>query len=601
MNNKSSHVIVAIIVGTLLVLLLYSSINNKSQLSVSKNRVDLDSGNHLAMGTFARIIVVAADLKTAQKCIKAGFEQIQNVDELMSDYKSDSEISRLNRHGSKRAVKLSEATYEVLEKSIEFSKLTYGAFDVTVGPLVDLWRRAAEANSVPSDKELDIAAGKVGYEKLILDPNKSCVRFATDGMRIDLGGIAKGYAVDKAIQAMQKNGAFGGMVDIGGDICCFGEPPRGKSKWVIGLQDPSEIKESAGIGGGRLLLTLELTDRAVATSGDYQQFTLIKGERHSHIIDRDKRKDMQELSSVTIIAENATDADALATAVSVMGQKKGLELVESLYNTEAILIPAGPKQKLVHTTGSKQYISQIIADGLMDTKIDKTKQTASGGDMYKKYKLARASESPKLEGDWDGQIWDNVEAIDIKHYMGDEPEHKPRTQARLLYDDDFIYVIFRVEDKYVRAVARNYHDSVYQDSCVEFFFSPGEDTSIGYFNIETNCGGTMLFHYQSVPGAKVPVSESDCDKVNIFHSEPKIVEPEKKQPTVWLVEYRVPIDVLEKYCSSVTRPRPGICWRANFYKCADKTSHPHWLTWSVIDNPQPNFHLPQFFGTLEFR
>lgn len=601
MNKKSSHVTVAIIVGVLLILMLYSSINNKSQLDTSKNRVDLDSGNRLVMGTFARIVVVATDSSTAQKCIKAAFEQIQNVDRLMSDYKSDSEISELNQYGFERAVRLSKSTYEVLERSIRFSRLTAGAFDITVGPLVDLWRRAAEANSVPSDDQLAAAAGKVGYEKLILDPDKTSVRFATEGMRVDLGGIAKGFAVDKAIQTMQKDGALGAMVDIGGDIRCFGAPPRGKSKWVIGLQDPNEIKAAAGIGGGRLLLTLELKDGAVATSGDYQQFTLIEGKRHSHIIDRNSHKGAQDLSSVTIIAETATDADALATAVSVMGQKKGLELIESLDKTEAILIPAGPKQQLVQTEASKQYISQIIAEDLMNMAIDKTKRTVAGGDMYKKYQVARATEPPKLDGNWDGEIWGNVEAIDIKHYMGDEPEHKPRTQAKLLYDDEFIYVIFRVEDKFVRAVAINYHDSVYQDSCVEFFFSPGDDTSIGYFNIEMNCGGTMLFHYQSVPGAKVPISDSDCDKVKIFHSEPKIVEPEKKQPTIWVVEYRVPIDVLKKYCSSVTRPRPGVCWWANFYKCADKTSHPHWLTWSVVDNPQPNFHLPQFFGTLEFK
>ena len=111
----------------------------------------------------------------------------------------------------------------------------------------------------------------------------------------------------------------------------------------------------------------------------------------------------------------------------------------------------------------------------------------------------------------------------------------------------------------------------------------------------------MLFHYQPASGVgTTAVSNSDCNKVKIFHSEPKIVEPEKQKPTTWVIEYRVPIDVLEKYCL-VTRPAPGVSWKANFYKCADKTSHPHWLTWSVVDYSRPNFHLPEFFGTLEFK
>lgn len=217
------------------------------------------------------------------------------------------------------------------------------------------------------------------------------------------------------------------------------------------------------------------------------------------------------------------------------------------------------------------------------------------------YQILRADEPIVPDGNWAGPAWENIAAIDIKHYMGDEPEHKPRTQAKLLYDDDFLYVIFRVEDRYIRAVARGYHSNVCLDSCVEFFFTPGADISLGYFNVEINCSGTMLFHYQIAPATNVtPLSKSECDRVSIFHSEPEFVEPEKQQPTVWIIEYRLPVDILKKYCP-VTRPAAGVLWLVNFYKCADHTSHPHWLSWSVVDYPRPNFHLPEFFGTLEFK
>jgi len=594
--RKSHHrILFETIIGLGLVLVVFYFVGLRNKSIWPAGRVDVDSGHRLVMGTFARIVAVAADSETAERCIETAFAEITRVDKLMSDYKSDSEISQVNRDGFKRAVKVSKSTYEVLQRSVEFSKLTDGAFDVTVGPLVDLWRSAGRTNSVPGNNELNAARSRVGYEKLTLDANKMSVRFTVDGMRLDLGGIAKGYAVDKAIEAMQKCGATGGMVDIGGDIRCFGTPPQGKEHWLIGLQDPS--KAEGDIGVGRILLKLKLVNRAVATSGDYQQFTVIEGKRHSHIIDRNTAAGTKGLSSVTIIADNATDTDALATAVSVMGLEKGLKLIESLADTEAILISSEPQYQFVQTKGAQQYISGKLGG----TESDKTKRTTKGEKMTKRYEVLRTSEPPKLDGNWTGGVWADVKALDVNNYMGTEPDHKPKTQARLLYDDRFIYVIFRVEDRFVRAVAQNYQGSVYEDSCVEFFFTPANDISLGYFNVEINCGGTMLFHYQPAAGTNiVSIRDSDCDRVEIFHSEPKIVEPEKQEPTTWVIEYRLPIDILEKYCS-VTKPAPGILWRANFYKCADKTSHPHWLTWSVIDWPEPDFHRPQFFGTLEFK
>ncbi len=360
MNKRNVRIAIGIIVGVCLVAAL---------CFWPEGRVEADSGYRLVMGTFARVVAVAADSSTAKECIDAALAEIDEVDELMSDYKSDSEITEVNRDAAEREVKVSESTYEVLQRSVEYSKLTGGAFDVTVGPLVDLWRSAAEANSTPSDAELREARSKVGYEKLILDVNEMSVRFAVEGMRIDLGGIAKGYAIDRAIEAMQKSGAAGGMVDIGGDIRCFGVAPAARDSWLVGLQDPGKAVE--GIGGSALLLKLKLVSGAVATSGDYQQFILIEGKRHSHIIDRKTAAGAQGLSSVTIIANNATDADALATAVSVMGAEKGLALIETIPETEAILIPAAegmtsqprpvPSEvegyQLIKTSGAEKYIN----------------------------------------------------------------------------------------------------------------------------------------------------------------------------------------------------------------------------------------------------
>ena len=220
--------------------------------------------------------------------------------------------------------------------------------------------------------------------------------------------------------------------------------------------------------------------------------------------------------------------------------------------------------------------------------------------MYKKYQVAKASGSVALDGKWDGPAWAGIEVIDIKHYMGKEPEHQPKTQAKLMYDDKNIYAIFRVEDKYVRAISQKHQDMVCRDSCVEFFFTPDEDISQGYFNLETNCGATLLFYHQKEKGKNVrAVATEDCQRIKIMSSMPKKVDPEIAEPTLWTVKYALPIAMLKEY-THVTEPGPGVVWKANFYKCADKTSHPHWLTWNPVDRPRPNFHLPQYFGTIVF-
>ena len=347
-GKKIGGVIVVVFVACLIVVAIYFSAGPGKQ-------VELDSGHRLIMGTFARAVVIAKDMDTAGKCIESAFAQMKKVDDLMSDYKSDSEISSVNRDGFAKAVQLSQSTYEVLQRSIEFSELTDGAFDVTVGPLVELFRKAKRKQVLPNQDEIAAAKSKVGFEKLKLDGRNCTVQFTVEGMQLDVGGIAKGYAVDKAVETMQTHGAIGGMVDLGGDIRCFGAPFKGRDHWVIGLQNPNIVEDSAGSG---VLLKLKIANGAIATSGDYQQFVIIEGKRRSHIIDRKTGTSTEGLSSVTIIADYATNADALATAVSVMGYEKGLELIENIPGTEAILITSQPEFKLIKTSGAEKYIKK---------------------------------------------------------------------------------------------------------------------------------------------------------------------------------------------------------------------------------------------------
>jgi hypothetical protein len=215
-------------------------------------------------------------------------------------------------------------------------------------------------------------------------------------------------------------------------------------------------------------------------------------------------------------------------------------------------------------------------------------------------KATRLSAPPKDCTSWNAPPWQAIPSERLGNYMGSKPAHFPRTEVKIAYDAMAVHVMFRVADRYVRATAARHQDSVCGDSCVEFFFTPGSDVSQGYFNIEMNCGGTMLFHFQSGPDKeKVVIPVSECEKMRKTYALPRIVDPEIEEPVTWSVGYALPINLLQRYCA-VSPPQPGAEWRANFYKCADNTSHPHWLTWAPVDYPRPNFHLPRSFGVLAF-
>lgn len=218
------------------------------------------------------------------------------------------------------------------------------------------------------------------------------------------------------------------------------------------------------------------------------------------------------------------------------------------------------------------------------------------------YTIRGARISPQMRGAWSGSAWQQAETLKIDKFRPESSSHRPRTQARLLHTQDGIFGIFRVEDRYVRCRHTRDMDPVYQDSCVEFFAQPNPDR--GHFNFEFNCGGSLLCFYVGDPtrvtdGFKhsTSLSEEDRKQIARYHSMPKLVEPEIARPVEWVLEFFIPYAVLEQYVGSVDH-EPGAEWRANFYKCADNTSHPHWASWAAVD--ELNFHLPRCFGTVQF-
>ena len=288
------------------------------------------------MAVPVKIVLYAPDAATATEAAEAALATMHRLNSILSDYDPHSELRRLsgNATGGK-AVSVSRDLWRVLSHAQTLSKQSDGAFDVTIGPIVRLWRRARRRGKLPSPQQLESARALVGYRLIRLDAERQTVELLKRGMRLDLGGIAKGYAADEMLGVLRKSGVNRALIDAGGDIV-LGDPPPGKPGWQIGIADASQ-KKADGKGNRRMLL---LANCAVATSGDTWQFVEIAGRRYSHIIDPRTGIGLTDHGSVTVVASHGITTDGLASAVSVLGPDAGLKLIEATPGAAALVARA---------------------------------------------------------------------------------------------------------------------------------------------------------------------------------------------------------------------------------------------------------------------
>ena len=262
------------------------------------------------MGTLFRIKLYAADERQAKSAFRAAFDRIHDLDAILSDYKPDSELNRI----SQTPLRISDDLFRVLAASQKLAEETGGAFDVTLGPVIRLWREARKNNRLPDTGALREAGARCGYRKLHLDAANRTAALEQPGMQLDVGGIAKGYAADEALAALKRLGIRSALVAASGDLA-FSEAPPGQAGWRIGVGSSSQI--------------LELSNAAVSTSGDAEQHLDANGRRYSHIIDPTTLMGLTSGITVTIVAPHGIDADGLSTAASVLGAQRGKEFVKS--------------------------------------------------------------------------------------------------------------------------------------------------------------------------------------------------------------------------------------------------------------------------------
>jgi thiamine biosynthesis lipoprotein len=285
------------------------------------------------MGTLFRITMYAPDAASAHAGFAAAFARIQELDEILSDYNPQSELMRVCAEAAQQPVQVSAELYTVLAASQDLARATGGAFDVTLGPVIRLWRQARKEKKLPAPSEIDAALRRSGYRRLVLDREHRTVSLPSPDMLLDLGGIAKGYAADEALRVLQSRGIRRALVAASGDLA-IGDAPPGKDGWRVGI-------DSLDTPRSDFTRVLTLKNAGVSTSGDAEQFLEIGGKRYSHIIDPKTGIGLTNRIAVTVIARHGIDSDGLATAISVLGAARGMEFIESRTDAAALIVEDG--------------------------------------------------------------------------------------------------------------------------------------------------------------------------------------------------------------------------------------------------------------------
>lgn len=296
------------------------------------NSSNLFKYNQVAMGTVIEIILVGDNEEKANKAALQAFQEIKRIETLMSPWLDSSDVTRINRSAGVEWVQVSRETSEVIKKAREISELSEGRFDITIGPLIELWRKAREKKMPPSEEEVKGKLDLVNFKNIEID-QRGKVFLKKKGMAIDLGGIAKGYGVDRAFDVLRSLGYKNLIVNAGGDLRAGGS--KNNQPWSIGIQNPRESQ--------KILTRISVSDMAIATSGDYEKFFIYEGKRYHHIFDPRDGFPVERCQSVTIATKDCVTADGLATAVVVLGPDKGYSLCHKIDGVQCMIVDKGGK------------------------------------------------------------------------------------------------------------------------------------------------------------------------------------------------------------------------------------------------------------------
>ena len=286
------------------------------------------SRTELFMGTVVKVTLYD---HASEELLDEVFEHISEVEDLVSINKEDTEIVQLNKNAGIKGVKLSDFSYNLVKVALEYSKLSDGGYDVSIGPLVKLWSIGLPEAKVPSEDEIEEVIKNIDYTKVKIDDSNKEVFLSEKGMMIDLGSIAKGYIADDIVNILKENKVERAIIDLGGNIYAMGTKNE-ENNWKIGVQNPFEDR-------GRIVGAIEVSNKSVVTTGIYERFIEEDGEKYHHILNPKTGYPYEtDIAGVTIVADKSVDADALSTLVFTKGLDEGLQLVEKLESVDAIFV-----------------------------------------------------------------------------------------------------------------------------------------------------------------------------------------------------------------------------------------------------------------------
>ena len=281
------------------------------------------------MGSRFEITVVAKDSIEGSKFIDLAGNEITRIEKLISSWDPASQTSEVNRNAGIKPIKVDKELFDLINRSIEISKLTDGAFDISFASMDKVWKFDGSMTEMPTETAIKQSVARVGYQNIILNPENSTVFLKLEGMKIGFGGIGKGYAADKAKKLLMEKGVVGGIINASGDMSSWGKQPNGNA-WKVAITNPLDKNKAFAL--------LPLKDNAVVTSGNYEKYVTFNGIRYTHIIDPRTGYPATGIISATVIASSAELADALATSIFVMGKEVGIDFINQLPEIECIII-----------------------------------------------------------------------------------------------------------------------------------------------------------------------------------------------------------------------------------------------------------------------
>ena len=489
--------------------------------------------SRLSMACVYAIEVYGPDAAVLPRITDEALDEVDRIDRLMSHYKLDSPLSRVNREAGRHPVRVDAELYDFIAEAMRYSRESAGAFDITVGPLMKAWGFFGGEGHIPSEEDLAVARGRVGASHLVLNPADRTIAFDRPGVELDLGGIAKGYAVDRVVALMQRRRVAAALVSAGGStIYGLGAPP-GREGWEVTIQDPVDPRQVAR--------TVTLRDRALSIAGSSEKSFESGGVTYSHIMDPRTGRPVEGRFSVAVLAPTATAGDALDNAVFVLGPERGRAYLKTLPGTEAFfLLPQSPRQ------GPDLEAAPFAP---------------------KKYVAYRAPAKVDVDGKLDEAAWASAAWTDA--FIDIEGDRRPpprfRTRAKMLWDDEYFYFAADMEEPDLWGTLTERDAIIFHDNDFEIFIDPDGDTH-AYAELEVNALGTPwdlllvkpyrdggpAIHAWDIAGLKVGVDLRGT-----------LNRPGDRDDG-WSVEIAIPWTILREVSPGHKPPQGGDRWRVNF-------------------------------------